>query len=174
MRFGGYWSTVSIFLREPLLAPRCGVAGRGLAWCPWEGVPGCEWRWLATPQTRLTGGIGRYVPQALLSWSQLEGSVISTAPSGRLGLDFVREGLTLGAGAPRWGREVVRQDALMRVLLGRFLSNLWGMPPAILIARNLQLRLTLEDLAFLYLQYHRIFARMPASLYTVGQIQNYA
>lgn len=62
----------------------------------------------------------------------------------------------------------------MRRLACRLLAHLWGQPVAVVLMRNLQLRFTLDELAFLFLQTHRIFTRMPASLYTYRQIQNYA
>lgn len=68
---------------------------------------------------------------------------------------------------------MVVYDALLQKLFSRFLTQLWGQPGVLVFIRNLQLRLSIEELAFLFVQNHRIFARMPASLYTVRQVQNY-
>lgn len=66
------------------------------------------------------------------------------------------------------------QDALVRQLLHRFLTALWGTPLAILLFRNLQLRLQARELIFVINQNYRIFARMPSALQSHTQVQNYA
>jgi hypothetical protein len=68
----------------------------------------------------------------------------------------------------------LQKDALMRELFHRFLRHLWGAEVALLLVRNLQLQLTLPELAYVVQQNHRIFARMPTSLRSPAQVARYA
>jgi hypothetical protein len=72
-----------------------------------------------------------------------------------------------------FNKRVVYHAALVERLLSRFLVALWGGSVFIFIARNVQRRLLLAELAFIYLQGQRIFARMPASAFQVRHLDNY-
>ena len=81
--------------------------------------------------------------------------------------------LTLSTHTRFGGRQFIRQAALIEQLLCRFLVSLWGGSVFLFFARNLQRRLRLAELAFIYLQGQRIFARMPASIFQVRQQEMY-
>lgn len=70
-------------------------------------------------------------------------------------------------------RRGVRHAALIEQLLGRFLLAFWGGSVFLFLARNVQRRLVLAELAFIYLQAQRIFARMPASAFQARQQDTY-
>lgn len=63
---------------------------------------------------------------------------------------------------------------LLRLQLCRFLLSLWGAPISLVLLRNLQLRFSIPELVFLYLQNHRVFACMPASFRNQRQLRDYA
>lgn len=76
-------------------------------------------------------------------------------------------------GKRRPGRSL-HLDVFVRTLLIRFLTRLWGQPVIVCLMRNLQLRLTDQELIFLFLQNQRIFVRMPGAVSTPRQLQSYA
>jgi len=80
---------------------------------------------------------------------------------------------TPGLRAPKRGHTAVFHAALVQQLLGRFLGSLWGNSVLLFIARNLQRRLTGDELAFLWLQGQRIFARMPATFFSAHRVETY-
>jgi hypothetical protein len=67
----------------------------------------------------------------------------------------------------------VLHGVLVRRLLFRFLTHIVGGSLYILISRNLQRRLSLQELVFIGLQTQRIFARMPVSASTARRISSY-
>jgi hypothetical protein len=65
-------------------------------------------------------------------------------------------------------------DHFIRKQLCRFLTQLWGSPVALFLVRNLQLRLSVIELVHLHTQNHRVFSYMPAPVFNLRQLQNYA
>ncbi len=65
------------------------------------------------------------------------------------------------------------RDLFVRVLLHRFLLNLWGTEVTLCFFRNLQKTLSVEEVALIKLRQHRIFLLAPANLQTVKQRERY-
>jgi hypothetical protein len=67
----------------------------------------------------------------------------------------------------------LRYSLLLRRLVMRMLHILTGSSVYLFFCRNLQRRLSSQELAFVWLQSQRIFLRMPADLSSFRRVENY-
>ena len=79
----------------------------------------------------------------------------------------------IGGVTPVGVRRGVQHAALLHRLLLRFLTQFLGGMVCVVLSRNLQRRLTNAELAFLWVQGHRIFARMPATSFHARRVDTY-
>lgn len=65
------------------------------------------------------------------------------------------------------------KDALVRDLLCRFLTNLWGSRTTLCFFRNTQRSLSVQESVFIRVQQHRVFCLSPAPIHTPRQREKY-
>ena len=75
--------------------------------------------------------------------------------------------------APGQTASTVQRAALVQQLIVRFITQLLGAAVYLSFTRNLQRRLTVNELVYIALQGQRIFMKMPASQYQIRRLEQY-